>query len=161
MAAYANYALLAAALPFCLWATWSDLRYMKIPNMLVLAMAVAFLVIGAIFLPFDVYLWRLLGGFIVLVAGFVLFSLGVMGGGDAKFAASMALFVDRNEVLPFLFILSVVTLLAVLSHWILGKLKFARAITGSWDSWTVKKKFPFGFGMGAALIYYLAIRAFA
>ncbi len=161
MEAYANYALLAAAIPFCLWATWSDLRYMKIPNMLVLAMTVVFLIVGAVFLPFDEYLWRILGGVIVLVGGFVLFALGGIGGGDAKFAAAMALFIDRNEVVPFLFILSIVTILAVLSHWIVGKLKFARPITGSWDSWTVKKKFPFGFGMGAALIYYLVIRALA
>lgn len=158
---YANLALLAAALPFSLWATWTDLKYMKIPNLLVLIMAGVFGVIGAIVLPFDVYLWRLLGGFLVLAVGFVLFSVGLMGGGDAKFAAAMAMFIAHHEILQFLFILSVVTLLAVLSHWLLGKMAFARPITGAWESWTNKKKFPLGFGMGIALITYLGIKAFA
>ena len=31
------------ALPICLWAAWSDLKYMKIPNKSVLALTVVFL----------------------------------------------------------------------------------------------------------------------
>lgn len=165
MNAFANPALLAAAIPFCLWATYSDLRYLKIPNKAVIWMAGAFLIIGAMVLPLDIYLWRLLGGFIVLVIGFIMFSLGLFGGGDAKFAASMALFVDHNEIPIFLFILALVTFSFIITHVIVGKLPFARPITTVWESWTEKsqgkkRKVAMGVGMGVALIYYLAQRTF-
>lgn len=164
MAAYADIALLIVAIPFCLWATWSDLRYMTIPNMLVLSMAGVFLVVGAIVLPFtDVFLWRVLGGVIVLTVGFLLFAIGGLGGGDAKFAAAMVLFVDHADILDFILILALVTLVAVTLHIIIGKLKFAAPLTQNWKSWEKqeKRKFPLGFGMGSALILYLALRLFA
>lgn len=159
--AYADYALLAAALPFCLWATWSDLKFMIIPNKLVIAMAVVFAVVGLTVLTYDVFLWRVLGGFIVLVIGILLFSIGGMGGGDAKFASAMALFVAFSDITTFILILALVTLIAVTLHFIVGKLPFARPLTENWKSWEKNKKFPLGFGMGSALVCYLALTAFA
>lgn len=156
---YVPYILLATAAPFGIWATLSDLKSMKIYNVCVLAMAAAFFVVGIFVLPFDEYLWRILGGFIILAIGFTLFSLGVMGGGDAKFAASMALFVPYQDGLTFLFILSVFTITAVVIHKIVGKLSFASPITSTWESWSAGKKFPLGFGMGGALIIYLVLVA--
>lgn len=158
-AAYANYALLLAALPFCLWATLSDLKYMTIPNKLVAAMAIAFAAVGIIVLPYDVFLWRLLGGFIVLAVGFLLFAIGGMGGGDAKFAAVMVLFVAYEDILQFVLILALVTLIAVTLHFFVGKLPFAQNLGANWKSWEKNKKFPLGFGMGMALICYLVLEA--
>ncbi|MEE9454837.1 MAG: prepilin peptidase [Paracoccaceae bacterium] len=161
MEAYASYALLAVATPFCLWATWTDLKYMLIPNILVIIMAAAFMIIAPIFLPFDVYLWRILAGAIVLTVGFILFSIGGLGGGDAKFAAAMIMFVDQTMFIPFLLTFALFTLLAVILHKLIKFLPFARPITSSWESWTNRKKFPLGFGMGGALITFLAQQAFA
>lgn len=162
MSAYADIILLIIAIPFCLWATWSDLKNMTIPNVLVLSMAGVFLVVGAIVLPFtEVFLWRLLGGVIVLVIGFLIFSIGGLGGGDAKFAAAMVLFVDHADILGFILILAAVTLVAVVLHVIVGKLKFAAPLTENWKSWEKNRKFPLGFGMGSALIIYLALRLIA
>ena len=157
--AYTNYIFLAVAAPFALWSAWSDLKFMKIPNILVLTMTGAFLISGAILLPIDVYLWRLLGGFIVLVIGFTLFSLGGIGGGDAKFAAAMALFIDHAHISVFLFELAMFALLGVILHKIVGKLGFMNPITDNWESWRIektskKKNFPLGLGMSAALIFY-------
>lgn len=161
MLAYTDYALFLAALPFAVWATYSDLRYMKITNISVLIMTAVFLVVGAIFLPFDIFLWRVVGGLIVLAIGIILFALRSMGGGDAKFGAAMALFVDHDEILEFIFILALVTLVAVVSHYIVGKLKFASPITGVWKSWkNAERKFALGYGMGGALLYYLTLKAF-
>lgn len=129
----ANYLFLSIATPFAIWSAWSDLKLMKIPNVLVLLMAGAFIISGAILLPFDVFLWRLLGGFIVLVIGFTLFSLGGIGGGDAKFAAAMTLFIDHAHIASFLFMLAMFALLGVVLHKIAGKLGFMSPITDNWE----------------------------
>jgi len=157
--AYTDYIFLAVATPFALWSAWSDLKFMKIPNILVLLMTGSFIISGAILLPFDVFLWRLLGGFIVLVVGFTLFSLGGIGGGDAKFAAAMALFVNHAHIASFLLEVSMFALLGVILHKIVGKLGFMNPITDNWESWRIektskKKNFPLGLGMSAALIFY-------
>ncbi len=156
---YTDYIFLVVATPFTLWSAWSDLKFMKIPNILVLLMTGAFLISGAILLPFDVYLWRLLGGFIVLVIGFTLFSFGGIGGGDAKFAAAMALFIDHNHIASFLLELAMFALLGVILHKMVGKIGFLNPITDNWESWRVEKtskvkNFPLGLGMSAALIFY-------
>jgi len=156
---YTNYIFLALATPFALWSAWSDLKFMKIPNILVMIMTGVFIISGAVLLPFDVFLWRLLGGFIILVIGFTLFSFGGIGGGDAKFAAAMALFIDHNHIAPFLLELAMFALIGVILHKIVGKLGFMNPITDNWESWRVEKSskvknFPLGLGMSAALIYY-------
>ncbi len=158
-AGYANYALLFAALPFCLWATFSDLKYMTIPNKLVMAMAVAFIAVGITVLPYDIFLWRFLVGLIVLAVGFLLFAIGGMGGGDAKFGAVMVLFVAYEDLVSFVLILALVTLIAVTLHFIIGKMPFAKNLATNWKSWEKNKKFPLGFGMGAALVCYLVLEA--
>lgn len=135
-----NYIFLAIATPFAVWSAWSDLKYMKIPNILVLIMAGLFLVTGPFLLDFDVYLWRLLGGFIVLAIGFTLFSLGGIGGGDAKFAAAMALFIDHTHLASFLFMLAMFALLGVVLHKIVGKLGFMSKITDTWESWRIENQ---------------------
>ena len=155
-----NYIFLAIAAPFAIWSAWSDLKYMKIRNITVLLMAGAFLISGAILLPFDVFLWRLLGGVIVLVGGFTLFAIGRIGGGDAKFAAAMAMFVDHALIASFLFTFSMFALLGVFIHRMIGKMRFLDRFTDNWESWAIerktrKKNFPLGLGMSAALMYYL------
>jgi len=156
---FANYIFLAVATPFALWSAWSDLKFMKIPNILVMLMTGAFVISGAILLPFDIFLWRLIGGLMVLVVGFGMFSLGGIGGGDAKFAAAMALFIDHTHIPSFLLELSLFALIGVILHKIIGKLGFMDPITDNWESWRIEKtskvkNFPLGLGMSSALIFY-------
>ena len=54
-------------LPLCLYTAYTDMAMMRITNPTVVTLAVVFLVIGLIALPFNVYLWRLLGLVVVLV----------------------------------------------------------------------------------------------
>lgn len=150
-----DYIFLAIAIPFALWAAWSDLKFMKIPNKLVLLLAAAFIVAGLILLPFDVFLWRLLGGFIVLAVGFILFAIGGMGGGDAKYAAAIALFVPYSDSGYFIFILALAALLAVFVHRIIRKLGILKSLTDNWKSWKSGKNFPFGLALSGAFIFYM------
>lgn len=157
----ANIVFFLVALFFGLWAAWSDLKFMIIPNKLVLALGATFLVTGPIFLPIvDVFLWRLLGGFIVLAVGFILFAIGGFGGGDAKFAAAIALFIPAHDAGYFIFILALAALLAVFLHRTIAMFEFADPITEHWKSWTSGKNFPLGLALSGAFIFYMTQRAF-
>lgn len=157
-----NYVFLAIAVIFGVLAAHSDLKYMTIPNKLVLQLVATFLVAGVIFLPFvDVFLWRLLGGFVILVIGFILFSLRGFGGGDAKYAAAIALFIPSGDAGYFMFILSLSALFAVVTHRMVLWFSFADPITKTWKSWNARRNFPLGLGLSIAFIFYLTQQAFS
>ena len=74
---------LIVALPVSVYISWTDMKFMKIPNKAVLVLIAGFAVTGLIALPFDEYLWRYVHLVTVLGIGFVLASAGAMGGGVA------------------------------------------------------------------------------
>jgi prepilin peptidase CpaA len=65
----------------------TDLREMRIPNVAVLALTAVFLVAGLIVLPLGEYGMRLVQLVVVLVAGFVITSLGLAVRDDARHPA--------------------------------------------------------------------------
>jgi prepilin peptidase CpaA len=150
---------LLPAAPICLWAAWSDLATMKIPNRAVLALAGVFAVVGLIVLPLPDYGWRWATLAVVLVAGFLLSSIRVLGAGDAKFAAAMAPFVAPPDAGRFLMLLAAVTLAAFVLHRIARATPAVRDRTPDWVSWTRGRQFPMGLALGPALIFYLALAA--
>ena len=80
---------------------------MRIPNVVSLALVAGFLLLA----PATGVSWQAIGiqfGFAisVLVAGFIMFYRGYMGGGDAKLLAAGALWFGAQDVLPFLLISS-------------------------------------------------------
>lgn len=150
---------LLPAAPICMWAAWSDLATMKIPNRAVLALVGVFAVVGLIVLPLPDYGWRWVALAVVLVAGFLLSSLGLLGAGDAKFAAAMAPFVALPDAGRFLMLLAAVTLAAYVLHRIARAMPAVRDRTPDWVSWTRGRQFPMGLALGPALIFYLALAA--
>lgn len=81
----------------------SDLLTMTIPNRLVLALAAAFLALAP-FAGMDLAAFgqHVGAAAIVLAVAFVCFAFGWIGGGDAKFAAVIALWIGWNSALDFL-----------------------------------------------------------
>lgn len=100
--------LLAVIVPTLIaWAASSDLLTMTISNWLSLALIVLFPVAAFwIGLPLNAILISLGAGCLVLVCGFLLFSAGIIGGGDAKFAAAIAVWVGFSELMPYLVVVS-------------------------------------------------------
>lgn len=80
-----------------------DLLTMQIPNRFPAALAVAFLALafmsGLLLPTIGVHL---LAGLAVLAATFALFAFGFLGGGDAKLASAIALWLGIEQALPFL-----------------------------------------------------------
>jgi prepilin peptidase CpaA len=104
-----------AGFAFCLlWAAASDARGYVIPNRAVIAIAALFpihlavraLATGAIVPTLSDGLLALALASVVLIAGFALFAIQLVGGGDAKLAAAVALWAGSDNILAFLILAS-------------------------------------------------------
>ena len=148
------------ATPIVLWAAYTDLKYMKILNVTAGALALVFLIVGMIIVLFDDiltfqdYLWRLLHLVVVLVIGFVLNLIRLIGGGDAKLMAAIAPFVALPDALRFIFMLAGILIVAFILHRIGSRIGFVRRATPDWKSWD-HLAFPMGTALAGALITYL------
>ena len=144
--------------PLCLYIALTDLRAMRIANGTVVAIAAVFVMLGPLLLPFETYLWQLSHLPVVLVAGIVLNAAGVMGAGDAKFAAAAAPYIALGDI-KFLFALYAAILLAAFSAHRIAKNTSLRDMAPQWQSWDQGRKFPMGLALGPTLIAYLVLAA--
>jgi prepilin peptidase CpaA len=96
--------LLLFVFPFAMaLAAVSDLLTMTIPNRLSIGLAIAFLVAAPVAgLSGHDVLMHFVAGAITLVAGFLLFSMNFLGGGDAKLLAASALWLGFDPLILFL-----------------------------------------------------------
>jgi prepilin peptidase CpaA len=82
----------------------SDFRFYRIPNWLSGSVAALFIAAALIFaMPLALMGWHLLAGAIVLFVGFCLFAANIIGGGDAKLLAAVALWAGWTELPSLLF----------------------------------------------------------
>jgi prepilin peptidase CpaA len=145
-------------LPFCvpvaIWVAWSDMASMKIPNKAVLTMAAIWAVVGLLAFPLPQYGWgwAVLG--IVLAVGFILSALGLVGAGDAKFAAAMAPVFSTGDWRAILALFCACLLGAFATHRIARAIPAIRRATPDWTSWN-HKDFPMGLALAGTLIFYL------
>ncbi|WP_297771351.1 prepilin peptidase [uncultured Roseovarius sp.] len=145
-------------LPVCIWAAYSDLRRMTIPNTAVLCLGGIFVVIGLIALPLAEYPWRLVHLAVMLVVGIVMNAAGLMGAGDAKFIAAAAPFVALGDAATLCLIFAATLLGAFVTHRV-AKHSPLRRLAPDWKSWSTGNKFPMGFALGATLALYLGLGA--
>ncbi len=89
--------------PGCmLIAAFTDLATMTIPNKLSIALVAGFsLLVILTGMPLQEAAIHFAIGFGVLVLGFILFALNLLGGGDAKFVAATSLWMGLSGLLPF------------------------------------------------------------
>ncbi len=150
--------LLIPALPVGAWAAWSDLARMTIPNRAVLALALGLALLGPLVLPWPEIGARALQAAVVLAAGVAVYAAGLMGAGDAKFAAVMAAYVAPSDAAAFLYLLSFVLVAAFALHRTARAAPMVRAATPGWASWE-RREFPMGLALGPALAGYLGLSA--
>ena len=152
--------LLVAVAPICAWVVYTDLKFMKIRNLAVLALVAVFAVVGGLVLPPEVWLWRWLHLPVVLGVGLVLNLAAGVGMGDVKFAAASAPFfaTDPAHVLIVVVLLQACTLGAFVTHRTARAIPAVRAATPDWVSWG-HRKFPFGLVLVGTLMGYLGLFA--
>lgn len=146
------------AIPIAIWVSWSDMKFMKIPNKAVIALFGIFVIVGLFALPFSEYLWRYLNVVVVLAVGFFLNLRGAVGAGDAKFAAAMAAFFPAADTPILLYFFAAVLLGAFATHRGFRKIAFIRNAFPDWESWH-NRDFPMGLALSGALVFYLGAGA--
>lgn len=90
-----------------LYAALNDLVYYQIPNAVILALALAFLLF-AMALPWQTALWDVTACAAMLALTAAGFAVRLMGGGDAKLLAAAALWTGWGLLLPFLLLTSLI-----------------------------------------------------
>lgn len=164
MTATAALFVLPLVLPICVWVAWSDMKYMRIPNLANYALAAVWILWGLILvplagLPLAAWAWGIALGLAVLVIGFLMATARLVGAGDAKFAAAMAPFFIGADW-RLVYVLAAACLLgAFAAHRAMRALPAFRAATPDWASWT-HAKFPMGLALAGALAISLVWRAF-
>ena len=147
-------------LPFAvvigIWVAWSDLRYMRIPNQAVLALATVYLVTGPFVLPLATYFWGWALCAIVLTFGFVFNAAGALGAGDAKFAAAMAPYFVQSDLRFDMGLFAACLLGAFSAHRLMRAMPPYRRALPDWASWT-NPRFPMGLALAGMLIFYLLV----
>lgn len=146
-------------LPLCFIVAWSDMRAMRIPNWSVLVLVGVYVVIGPFTLAFDQYLWGFASLVIVLLIGFLMNMVGMIGAGDAKFAAAAAPFICLGDLRFFVLLFAANVLAAFLTH--RGSLRLGLSkLAPGWDSWERTWEFPMGLSLGGTLALYMTASAF-
>lgn len=145
---------LITAGPIALFVIWDDLAHLKIRNVSVMASLICFVVVGFIVLPWQVVLWQLGYGFAALFVTFTLFTMRIMGGGDAKYIAAITPFFAWPDWALILMLFCGITITALITHKLAKMIGFPR-LTPHWASWTSGNRFPLGFPLGALLLAYL------
>lgn len=130
---------------------------MTIPNRVNAALFIVFVVLGIFMFPLPEYGIRLAQAIAMLAIGIFLTTAGLMGGGDSKLLAAGAPLVSLTHVTEFFFALAFMSLAAVATHRILGKIPAFKTLVGDWKSWNVKGNFPFGVPIATTFSLYLLL----
>jgi prepilin peptidase CpaA len=156
-----------AGFAFCLvWAAASDARGYIIPNRAVIAIAALFavhlitraLTTGAIVPTLTDGVLALALASIVLIAGFGLFAVQLVGGGDAKLAAAVALWAGSQNILAFLILSSLaggmlaIGVLLWRAAFPRGEVELSQSV-GTRLKRGLKTPVPFGVAIAAAGLY--------
>lgn len=138
---------LILAAPLMAAMIFTDLRYMRIPNALVAAVALVGLGCALFGLLPDL-MPRLIAGVVVFAAGLGLFATGAMGGGDVKMLAVLVPLVPPEALPAFAVLLSLTMLAGVLL--LTGVRRVAGGPTSGWVSLRDRKRYPLGVSIAAA-----------
>ena len=145
--------MIAQTLPLVLLAPllvavgYFDLKYMRIPNVVVL-LAIALFVVTAPLVGWQELGLRLAVAGGVLALGFALFAVGIWGGGDVKMLAALMLFVPSQTYTLFALGFSAAMLLGIATILVLRAVPFLAG--SSWISLQQRGTFPMGISIALA-----------
>lgn len=133
--------------PILVYAAYSDLRWLRIPNGVSLLMLAIFALV-AMTLPWSELMWRTSIGATIFVIGLVLFAARLIGAGDVKLLSALLLFVPSSHTLPFFQLFSVSLLLGVAFISVCRRLPQLQTL--GWRSVDTPRSFPMGISIALA-----------
>jgi prepilin peptidase CpaA len=146
-------------LPLCYAAALTDLRGMRIPNWINDCLGLVYIIVGVFVMPtWADYGWQLLHLPVGIALGFLFYSAGMIGAGDAKFAGAAAPLVALSDLPALMMIFSANLLAGFVTHRLVKHTPLRR-LAPDWLSWNVGSKFPMGLCLGATLAIYLVLGA--
>ncbi len=123
------------------YAAWSDVKYRRLPNVLVLVVAGLGLSCTAIGASLNAAASGLLHGLVALLVGLALYARGMVGGGDIKYYSASAMWFPLGQGFRLLGMVSLAGL-ALLAGWLVW-----RRLTGQPIAFKAREdgdKLPFG-----------------
>lgn len=136
-----------------------DALSMRIPNWLTVLIAVVFFPMAFLVgMPWSMIGLHILVGFGLFIAGFMLFALGLFGGGDSKLLAAAGLWLGWADLMPFLVMTAFAGGLLALCVGIWSAVNTSSEIKGGSifkHLGTIKPNVPYGyaFAVGAILAF--------
>lgn len=125
------------------FAAANDLFTMKIPNKISLALVGGFVAVAILTrMPLETFGMNLAIGLLILAVTFVLFSLNLLGGGDAKLIAAGSIWIGANHIVEYL--VFVAAFGGVLSLAILGYRNLVPAEAFALPGWARRLHIPKG-----------------
>lgn len=136
-------------------ASWGDLFQRRIPNWLCAVTAIAGLALGLVIGGLPLLGWQTLHAAIALMAGMLLFRIGLVGGGDAKFYAAVAAWFPL-AVAPRLLMSVALSGLALLVVWFVYRRAMGKPISRAGNN--PGDKLPYGIAIAiGAVVARLAL----
>ena len=135
------------------WAAYSDALYFRIPNAVslgILALYPAHALASAV--PLD-WSGAILIAAILFVAGVLLFSQGIAGGGDVKFLGATALWAGPTHVFQFLIVMGLAGGALALVTWLLRFGRRARLAADAPAEIIGSIPVPYGIAIAAGAAY--------
>ncbi|WP_370399727.1 A24 family peptidase [Sulfitobacter sp. JB4-11] len=130
-----------------------DLRFMRIPN----ALVVLFGAVALASVPFQIgleeLLWRLGIAAVVFCGGLILYARRMMGAGDVKLLSTLMLLIPVEGVQAFSMMLSLSILVGVGTWMLVRQIRAGRPTR--WRSLQKQGRFPLGLSIGSAGLVFV------
>ena len=143
----------------------SDLSTMRIPNRLVMAILLGYVILAPLAgLSLSQVGMGIASALIVFCLAFGVFAMGWMGGGDVKLMSVAALWLGLPQLGPFLLWTSMVGALLTLALMVYRSLPLSKAVRGfGWasDLHTTKTGVPYGVAIASASLIVIAASPWA
>lgn len=149
--------LLVAVFPACvLMAVVEDFRFMTISNSLSLTLVIGFIPVSLMAgLPFDDIFDHYLIGFIFLIVGAVTFMFGLIGGGDVKLMAAIAVWLNPADFGAFLIVTALLGGGLAIVVIVMRRFSSISSKSAKFPWLNADEGLPYGLAIGAAALFLL------
>lgn len=141
--------------PLMLATIYFDLRHLRLPNFISLALLAAFVAWAPFALEMPDALWRCAIATLIFGLGFAAFAAGLLGGGDVKVLGAVVLFIPLQGLAFYFFFFGACLLLGTGAVLLLRKMP--GAAQSDWKVLSATGRFPMGLAIGAAGLIFAAL----